>query len=276
MSGLLLRLAGPMQSWGEHSAFAERDTQRFPTRSGLIGMFAAAEGLSRGAPLTRFDPLRLTIRIDRPGVLISDFHTVGGGRPARATVPTAEGGRRSPQTATIVTRRHYLCDAVFVVAVEGPDDTIDAIARNLRSPRWPPYLGRRSCPPDQPLLLRTGLADPITHLRQHVPVARWEPFRANGESASSDTIDTESEVDFFAAVDNINPDEPTLDFVFETAHDEATVVTRLTDIPETFDRLEPRYRTRAVSIVPQAVPAALWKGTGHSYREALFSYMEVQ
>ena len=40
--GLLLRLAGPLQSWGERSHFNERDTARFPTRSGVIGMLAAA------------------------------------------------------------------------------------------------------------------------------------------------------------------------------------------------------------------------------------------
>lgn len=44
MSGFLLRLAGPMQSWGEHSMFGERDTLPYPSRSGLIGMFAAAQG----------------------------------------------------------------------------------------------------------------------------------------------------------------------------------------------------------------------------------------
>ena len=52
MSGFLLRLAGPMQSWGEHSMFGERDTLPYPSRSGLIGMFAAAQGVRRGDPLT--------------------------------------------------------------------------------------------------------------------------------------------------------------------------------------------------------------------------------
>ena len=81
VTGLLLRLAGPLQSWGEHSTFADRDTLRYPTRSGITGIFAAAQGLRRGEPLDRYAPLTLTVRIDRPGVLLADFHTTGGGLP---------------------------------------------------------------------------------------------------------------------------------------------------------------------------------------------------
>ncbi len=83
MMGLLIRLAGPLQSWGEHSVFTHRDTLRYPTRSGVIGIFAAAEGRPRGEPLSDYDALRLTVRIDRPGTVIRDFHTIGGGYPGR-------------------------------------------------------------------------------------------------------------------------------------------------------------------------------------------------
>ena len=68
MTGLVLRLAGPLQSWGEHSTFADRDTLRFPTRSGITGILAAAQGLGRGEPLGKYDALTLTVRVDRPGV----------------------------------------------------------------------------------------------------------------------------------------------------------------------------------------------------------------
>ena len=120
MTGMVLRLAGPLQSWGEHSTFADRDTLRYPTRSGITGIFAAAQGLRRGEPLDRYAPLTFTVRVDRPGVHLADFHTTGGGLPRERTVPTADGGRRAEGKATIVTRRMYLSDAVFTVAVEGP------------------------------------------------------------------------------------------------------------------------------------------------------------
>ena len=42
MSTLLLRLAAPLQAWGTASKFERRRTQREPSKSGVIGMLAAA------------------------------------------------------------------------------------------------------------------------------------------------------------------------------------------------------------------------------------------
>ncbi|CAO0830175.1 Type I-E CRISPR-associated protein Cas5/CasD OS=Streptomyces microflavus OX=1919 GN=Smic_09520 PE=4 SV=1 [Streptomyces microflavus] len=98
MSGLLLRLAGPLQSWGERSAFTPvRETALFPTRSALIGMFAAAQGITRGdtAGLKKYEQVRLTMRVDRPGTLLEDYHTVGGGFPRNALPPPAAAATRT-------------------------------------------------------------------------------------------------------------------------------------------------------------------------------------
>ncbi|MGG2460585.1 type I-E CRISPR-associated protein Cas5/CasD [Streptomyces sp. RGM 3693] len=171
MTGLVLRLAGPLQSWGERSAFTpERDTAPFPTRSALIGMFAAAEGIARHdtAALQRYAALEFTVRIDRPGARLVDYHTVGGGQPKEKTAATSGGNHKG---AAVVTRRHYLADAVFVVAVSGPDGDIARLAAALHQPHWAPYLGRRSCVPDEPLLLRTDTTDPIDELLHRVPLS---------------------------------------------------------------------------------------------------------
>ena len=47
MATLLLRLAAPLQSWGADSKFETRKTNREPTKSGVIGLLAAALGLRR-------------------------------------------------------------------------------------------------------------------------------------------------------------------------------------------------------------------------------------
>ncbi|MEX1651964.1 CRISPR-associated protein Cas5 [Streptomyces pseudovenezuelae] len=47
MNGILLRLAAPLMSFGEHADFHYHDTLAFPSRSALIGLFAAADGRSR-------------------------------------------------------------------------------------------------------------------------------------------------------------------------------------------------------------------------------------
>ncbi|MEU5774059.1 type I-E CRISPR-associated protein Cas5/CasD [Streptomyces venezuelae] len=170
--GLLLRLSGPLQSWGERSHFNERDTARFPTRSGIIGMLAAALGRRRTEPVDDLARLSLTVRTDRPGILLRDLHTVGGGLPAKATVTTAEGKKRPGATGTLLTHRTYLADAAFTIALTStPDDTplLDQAAQALNAPRWPLFLGRRSCPPEGPLLL--GSSEDALHHLVHLPLA---------------------------------------------------------------------------------------------------------
>lgn len=44
MATLLLRLAAPLQSWGSDSKFETRKTGREPTKSGVVGLLAAALG----------------------------------------------------------------------------------------------------------------------------------------------------------------------------------------------------------------------------------------
>ena len=45
MPTLLLRLVGPMQSWGTTSRFDQRDTGKEPSKSGIVGLLAAAMGI---------------------------------------------------------------------------------------------------------------------------------------------------------------------------------------------------------------------------------------
>ncbi|MEU6680987.1 type I-E CRISPR-associated protein Cas5/CasD [Streptomyces sp. NPDC046925] len=85
---LLLRLEGILQAWGTHSRFADRDSASHPTKSGVIGLLAAADGHDRDEhrtadddflPLSTLANLRFGVRADRPGTLVRDFHTAGGG-----------------------------------------------------------------------------------------------------------------------------------------------------------------------------------------------------
>src|ERR1017187_6721725 len=86
MPTLLLRLAGPMQSWGLSSRFTIRDTGREPAKSGVLGLLCA--GLGKPAAQTEQDgfptlavlaSLRMGVRVDREGAMARDYHTAGGG-----------------------------------------------------------------------------------------------------------------------------------------------------------------------------------------------------
>ena len=59
MPTLLLRLVGPMQSWGTTSRFDERDTQLEPSKSGVLGLICAALGRDRSEPVEDLAALRM-------------------------------------------------------------------------------------------------------------------------------------------------------------------------------------------------------------------------
>jgi CRISPR system Cascade subunit CasD len=181
--GLVLRLAAPLQSWGTTGTFHHRDTAPFPTRSGLIGMFAAAQGRTRERALAPYDlpgrprhtDLVFTCRVDRPGTVFRDFHTAGGGYGHKKGLRTATGGYRAAHKSTLVTRRDYLADAVFTIAVQGPPALLAHIADTLTTPVYSPYLGRRWCLPDEPLILHTDHPDPVHALTTAVPLSLAAP-----------------------------------------------------------------------------------------------------
>ena len=139
---LLLRLEGPMQSWGFRSRFDYRDTALEPTRSGVIGLICAAMGLGRGEKISQFDPLRMGVRIEKEGCPERDYHT------ALAVIKADGSG-----TDTVVSRRDYLADASFTVGLESENKMLlDKIAGALRNPEWPLFLGRKSFPLSVPPL----------------------------------------------------------------------------------------------------------------------------
>src|SRR5260370_17357943 len=98
MGTLLLRLAAPMQSWGTQSRFVVRDTGLEPSKSGVIGLLCAALGRPREAPMEDLARLRMGVRVDRGGVMQTDYHTAGGGhrRPATGYGAARFGGSRPP------------------------------------------------------------------------------------------------------------------------------------------------------------------------------------
>ena len=138
MATLLLRLAAPLQSWGSDSKFETRKTDREPTKSGVVGLLAAALGLRRDdtESLARLNGLRFAVRADQEGSLLVDFHTA------------------KSRDTSYVTYRHYLQDAVFLAGLESEDEALlRELEAALRHPVYPLYLGRRSCPPTLPLCL---------------------------------------------------------------------------------------------------------------------------
>jgi len=177
-STLFLRIEGPLQAWGDQqSKFVIRRTAEAPTKSGILGMLCAALGVSRSeAPkewLPKLCALRMGVRIDLPGIRWWDYHTVG----ARMNMRIAEGENKTKPGA-MLTRREYLCDASFLVALQGEPELVIKLEEAITNPKWTLYLGRKSCIPSRPLLEQPSAYFPdLLSALKSVP---WRP-RLKGE-----------------------------------------------------------------------------------------------
>lgn len=126
-----------MQSWGTRSRFIYRDTETEPSKSGVLGLVAAAMGRPRGADLSDLAALSMGVRIDRPGHLEVDYQTA-------LHVIRADGSKND---MAVQSWRHYLADASFLVGLMGPAGLCEDIRAALRAPRWPLFLGRKGFVP---------------------------------------------------------------------------------------------------------------------------------
>ena len=193
MATLLLHLVGPMQSWGTTSRFTQRDTRNEPSKSGVIGLVAAALGIHREEwgdlePLTR---LGMAVRHDRPGMPKRDYQTAACANSD--AIVRADGSRA--KDGGVVSERFYLADAAFLVGLESPDRSLLEMAHAaLRNPVWPLALGRKSYIPSEPIWIENGLKDlPMLEALQIYPwlgsKRPWESFperlRVSLESADS-------------------------------------------------------------------------------------------
>lgn len=163
---LLLWLEAPLQSWGADSKFGRRDTLKFPTKSGVLGLVCSALGAGgeQIELLARLAPLDMQVisyrktkangqkRDKEP--LLRDFQTVGNGYDDKdpwqtLLIPKTAEGKKAVGGGSKLTYRYYLQDAVFAVALQVPGDLADAIAQALQNPNWDIYLGRKNCIPTE-------------------------------------------------------------------------------------------------------------------------------
>ena len=172
---LVLRLEGLLQSWGEHSKWNYRDSAPMPTKSGVVGMIGCAMGLERGDDRLKAlsDNLCMAVRADRSGRETVDFHTVQS-----KEFLNAQGKHlgKKGEYYTIITYRTYLQDAFFTVALAGDNQCLREIADAFLHPKWPVYLGRKSCVPSRPVL--EGITEEYGSLSEAI---RAIPFVDNGK-----------------------------------------------------------------------------------------------
>ena len=183
---LVLQLQGPLQSWGTESRFEYCKTGIIPSRSAIAGMLCAALGLDRGSAeeaefLQDFSAVRMTaISVQKsrtapnnpekkqqpvsadiffdlatdttnapengkprfPMRRMEDYHTVQNTIIARTGQVAADA---------VITRRHYLNDASFLVFLAGQEWLVHKMAEAIKDPVWGVWLGRKACLPSAPV-----------------------------------------------------------------------------------------------------------------------------
>lgn len=182
MKSLLLKFAGPLQSWGTSSHFETRHTDYYPSKSAVIGMIAAAFGYKRNEPhdadLKQLNELAFAVRIDQQGNLLKDYHI------ASKCKPTGEFDRN------YVTNRYCLEDAVFLVALGSEDSfLLEKIEQALAAPYFQLCLGRRSFPLSYDFIIGMQEEDPFALLRAYPWMAqKWQQKKIQSLNSTSDDL----------------------------------------------------------------------------------------
>lgn len=164
-AALALYIDAPLQSWGVSSRFQRRGTESTPSKSGVLGLIAAAMGIDKHAPAEgerlaplaacRFSVFPITSKETAdPVQLLEDFHTVGGGYDRDDPVDKLRIARKASGgvSTTIITRRFYLEQARFIAVLEGDSEVLQKAADALLDPVWGGWFGRKCCLPAAPLL----------------------------------------------------------------------------------------------------------------------------
>lgn len=108
---ILLKLAGPLQSWGTNSHFETRHTDLYPSKSGILGIVAGSLGLKRddNTNIKKLNELLFATRIDQEGMILRDFQI------------SAKYKANGIFERNYVSNRYYLSDAIFIVSLSHED-----------------------------------------------------------------------------------------------------------------------------------------------------------
>lgn len=148
---LILKLQGPLQSWGKHSFEGLRPSEAFPGRSALLGLLGACLGIDRDDRTNQkalASSVAFAVRVDQREYQpqkMTDYHTVKDARIDYQGLKSHE---------TIQTWREYWQDTVYTVAIwnlPGATISLEQLKCAVQKPVFTPVLGRRSCPITRPL-----------------------------------------------------------------------------------------------------------------------------
>ena len=208
MKVLILKLEGPLLSFGDVAVDELRPTARHPFKSMIVGLLGNALGYKRieGQKLDKLQAsFNMASRIDRPGKVMTDYQTVmTTEKDAKNPTFVGTGGWTSrpvhvrSNNETIQVYRDYVVDASVTVALSFKSEALlEEVAVKLRRPERPLFIGRKACPPTRPIFEASVEVDSlIDALRSYTltdaPVT-GQKVSCRTEAGERDLVDGHSE-----------------------------------------------------------------------------------
>lgn len=158
---LIFRLYAPLASWGEAAVGETRPTATYPGKGAVLGLLGAALGIRRdddAGQMQLRESIAMGVKQYTPGMLMRDYHTVQmPAAQSKVSYHTRKEELSAPRDTlkTILSSRDYRCDGLWTVAVwlaPAATLTLSELEQALKTPYYPLYLGRKSCPPAAPLV----------------------------------------------------------------------------------------------------------------------------
>jgi CRISPR system Cascade subunit CasD len=148
---LTATLYAPFASFGGLAVGERRSSERYPTRSMLIGLLGAALGVGRDdepAQQVLAQGYYFAIQIFGAGRPFTDYHTAQMPSRGKVRFATRREELAGPELNTVLTSRDYRTDflaGLAIAAVTEPPYALEALATALRTPQYTLSFGRKSC-----------------------------------------------------------------------------------------------------------------------------------
>lgn len=182
MSSLVIRLAGPVQSWGTYRvSYTSTPSAPLPTKSGVAGLLGALIGEKNYLDLlSRFS---FWVRVDHAQPVAVDLQVASSPKPSErdsfrraATLASAkktDAPRQLTNTALpSLANREFLPFSEFICGLDADTADVADWYTSARRPTYMPYLGRQANAPTFPLLLGWSENDAHSVLAELPHVAR--------------------------------------------------------------------------------------------------------
>lgn len=146
MKTLILKTEG-LSAYGLQTFDVHRRVNHFPTRSAIVGLLAAALGITRKEQQALYElseNVTIAVQVNQAGEKMIDYHTVQHFRSPDGKI----------QKGTKPTYREYWCDSEHTFAISADKSLISKLEAAVKTPKFTLFQGRKSCPLTRPLFER--------------------------------------------------------------------------------------------------------------------------